>query len=183
MQNKYTITKEEHIWTSEEKIKWLGYGEWVEEADIVEFDYLGYQGQIIRVMKRESFAPVEAYFGGHLAGYVKVPERHPLFRKKKECWDVDLECHGGITFSEAHEEHWIGFDCAHSADYIPSMELFRKQREAAGECNRFPIPPSYEEFSLFNPIYRNVGYVIESCLDLIDSLITIDSAADKKMNL
>ncbi len=36
-----TITKEEHFWTSEEKLKHCGYGEWVEEPDIVAFEYHG----------------------------------------------------------------------------------------------------------------------------------------------
>lgn len=170
MKKDYTILKEQHHWTSEKKIKWMGYGEWVEEADVVEFDYLGYQGRIVRVLKREPYAVKEAYFGGHLCGYVKVPEAHPLFGKKQECWDVDLKCHGGITYSEAHEEHWIGFDCGHSGDYVPSIYHLKKQRESAGELNPFPLPPGYQKFALFNPVYRNMQYAIESCTDLIDSL-------------
>jgi len=180
MKSEINITKEEHHWTSEKKIKFMGYGEWVEEADVVEFEYLGYQAHIVRVFKREPYAKQEAYFGGHICGYVKVPETHPLFRKKKECWDADLECHGGITFSEAHEEHWIGFDCAHSGDYVPTMEHIRRtDPELRGIRDAFPLPPGYEKFALFNPVYRNVEYAIQSCTDLIDSLIHL-SVIDKE---
>lgn len=174
MKSEVKIIKEEHRWTSEEKIKWLGYGEWVEEADVVEFEYLGYQGHIVRVVKREPFAVKEAYFGGHFCGYVKIPETHPLFRKKKECWDADLKCHGGITYSESHEEHWIGFDCGHSGDYVPTVEHMRRTDPEHSQMREaFPLPEGFENFSLFNPVYRNIEYVMESCIDLIDSLINI----------
>lgn len=68
MNSDYKIIEEHHKWTSEEKIKWLGYGEWIEEIDHLEFEYLEYKAIIIRILKREPFAKEEAYFGGHLCG-------------------------------------------------------------------------------------------------------------------
>ena len=160
----YKITKEENHWTSDEKIKWLGYGEWVEEADAIELEYLGYKAKVIRVMKREPYCPQEAYFGGHLCGYVVIPATHPFFGQKGKARELD--CHGGITFDEPHEEHWVGFDCGHSGDYIPTLEKMRNK-----EINElYPTPEGFEKFALFNPSYRNTQYCIEELIGMIDQL-------------
>lgn len=160
------FSKEEHNWTSDEKIKWLGYGEWVEEADSVIFEYLGYEARVERILVREPYAKEEAYFGGHLCGYVRISEDHPFFKSK----DVDIDAHGDITFNEAHEEHWVGFDCAHSGDFVPSMEFFKKKRQAAGEFESFPIPEEYKNHPLFNPVYRNMQFCISECMHIIEQL-------------
>lgn len=168
MKKEYKITKEDHHWTSEEKIKWMGYGEWVEEADCVEFEYMGNKAMVVRILKKEPFAKEEAYFGGHLCGYVKVPEEHTYFRDREKT--DDLDCHGGVTLNEAHEEHWIGFDCAHSGDITPTMEFFRKKRIASGELEPFPIPKEFINLPFFHPVYRNMQYCIDECKRLIDQL-------------
>lgn len=176
MTEEYKIIKEEHHWTSEEKLQFCGYGEWVEEADTIEFEYLGYHAVVHRVFKREPYAKELAYFGGHLCGYVRIPNDHPYFKKK----DLDLDCHFGLTFEEIHEEHWVGFDCAHSGDYVPSMEHFRRTNEEMKKFKEmFPNPPGYEKFSLFNPVYRNMEYCIENCKEMINQLISAnkDTAA------
>ena len=173
MNDKVKIIKEEHHWTSDEKIKWLGYGESVEEADVTEFEYLGYHAAVMRVIKKEPYCIQEAYFGGHLCGYVRIPETHPYFRKE----DIDLDCHGGINFNEAHEEHWIGFDCAHSGDYVPTMEYMRKTDPALIEIKEmFPLPEGFEDFELFNPTYGNMNYCIGECIDMIDQLNAVANA-------
>ncbi len=166
------IKKEENLYRVDQKKKWFGYGEWVEEADVVEFTYNGYECLIHRVCKREPFAVGEVYFGGHLCGYVKIPEDHPLFGKGWE--DVtELNCHGGITANEYHEEHWIGFDCAHSGDYCPSTEKFKK--ELGNEL--FPIPKEFMKYSMFNPVYKNINYVTCELKELVDQLVEIKKEA------
>lgn len=164
------ITKQEHHYTSEEKLKFCGYGEWVEEADITEIEYLGYEVRVVRIFMEEPFAKVKAYFGGHLCGYVKIPQSHPYFGKK----DIYLDCHGGLTFNEAHEEHWAGFDCGHSGDYIPSTEHMRNTMPELIELKKkFPIPKGMEHHPLFKPVYRNVDYCIQQCISMIDQLINV----------
>jgi hypothetical protein len=168
MNDKVKIIKEEHHWTSDEKIKWLGYGEWIEECDVTEFEYLGYQALVMRVMKRELYCPHAGYFGGHLCGYVGIPETHPYFRKK----ELDIDGHHGITFNEAHEEHWIGFDCGHTGDYIPTVEHMRKTNPELKKINEmFPLKEGFEKFGLFNPVYRNMEYCIQCCIEIIYQLI------------
>lgn len=57
---------------------------------------------------------------GHLCGYVLVPRDHPLFAYAPYL-DSDLSIHGGITYNrETREGRWLGFDCAHSGDMVPS---------------------------------------------------------------
>lgn len=175
MTKDYKITNEKHIWTSDLKLKFCGYGEWVEEADVTDIEYLGYKASVVRVFKKEPFAIQEAYFGGHLCGYVKIPENHPYFKK----YEVEIDCHGGITFNEAHEEHWIGFDCAHSGDYIPTMEYFRKTSPELIEIRKaFTSPEGFETHPWFNPTYKNVNYCIQECMSMIDQL---DVAANRPL--
>lgn len=164
MKKKYTICNEEHAFTSEEKIKWCGDGEWVEEPDWIVIEYLGYEAVVYRVM--------EAYFGGHLCGYVKIPEDHPLF---KSC--IDLDCHGGISYNECNEEHWVGFDCAHSGDLVPTSALLKKQRQEAGELDILPVPEEFKQYAIFNPYYKNISYCIDELIGMIDQLLVICEAS------
>ena len=52
-------------------------------------------------------------------GYIGIPEGHPLYKVTYE--DIDLEAHGGWTYSEPYLEEdksrwFIGFDTAHAFD-------------------------------------------------------------------
>lgn len=170
MKSDLKIIKDEHHWTSEEKLRFCGCGEWVEESDVFEFEYLGYHACVIRVFKKEPFAKELAYFGGHFCGYVRIPDNHPYFKNE----DIDLDCHGGLTFNEAHEEHWVGFDCGHSMDRIPTMEHMRNTRPELIEIRKqFPIPEGMEHHPLFNPVYRNMDYCIEECKTMITQLVYV----------
>lgn len=81
--------------------------------------------------------------GGALCGYVGISQGHPLFEKDWSDVDVDLDCHGGLTFAnhccphpdnegrgvchvvEAGDDDnvwWLGFDCAHSGDISPKYD-------------------------------------------------------------
>jgi hypothetical protein len=177
MTHDYKIMEQHHHWTSEEKLKFCGYGEWVEEVDSLILEYLGYEAAIIRVFKREYYADPEAYFGGHLCGYVRIPNTHPYFRNVK----INLDCHDGITFNEIHEEHWIGFDCAHLGDYVPTLEFLRKTMPELIEIRkRLPIPEGMEDHPIYNPVYRNVNYCIDECKKIIEQLIKAATAEKVK---
>lgn len=165
------LIKEEHNLTTEEKLKFFGYGEWVEEVDFTEIEYQGYKARVKRVFVKEHFAKELAYFGGYLCGYVKIPSSHPYFGNQ----DIDLECHGGLTFNKCDEEHWVGFNCAHAYDYVPTMELMKKTHPELKKFREmFPIPQEFENFALFNPVYRNMQYCIEECKKIIRQLIDQD---------
>jgi len=169
------ITKEIHIWTTEEKIQRFGNGEWVQEIDYLEFEYLDYECTICRMCVREPYSKEEKYFGGYLCGYVKLPKYHPYY--DLEYYDMRIICHGGLTFGEKNEQYWIGFDCSHSHDYIPSFEFLKETAPFMAEFKkkteelkkRFNL----ENSPIFNRIYRNMEFCIYECKNIIDQLIEI----------
>jgi hypothetical protein len=167
MQNEYF---EKCVFSQHEKNDWFGEGEWVKEPDIVIFTYNGYQCFVRRVFIREPCEELH-FFGGYLCGYVSMPKDHVLYGKEYE--EMGIECHFGLTFSEfKEEEYWIGFDCAHSGDYIPSYENLKKQNKFSLEI--FSIPEEFMEYSIFNPVYRNIEYCICECKSIVDQLIGIN---------
>lgn len=67
------------------------------EGDFRAFSYKGFDCSIVRSDL------------GYLCGYVSV---HDSYKSKID----NLDCHGGITYKD---DDRIGFDCAHSFDYVP----------------------------------------------------------------
>lgn len=173
MKYEYKIESEQHLFTSEHKIKWCGYGEWIEEPDEVTLEYKGYQAKVHRVFVTEPYVDEEYWYGGHLCGYVRIPNDHAYYGKE----NIDLECHGGLTFNTNNirvKEHWVGFDCAHSLDYVPSIEYMKRTLpELISIREKFTTPEVFDKFILFNTTYRNVQYVIDSCVGIIDQLIQV----------
>lgn len=175
MRMKYEITKQSDQLTLDQKKKFFGEGEWVQEPDLFEIEYLGYKCRFIRMGMREPCCPEETYFGGYLCVYVRIPEDHVLFGQK----DIEMECHGGITFNEVRDDHWIGFDCAHSCDFVPSIELTKRKGIESGELSPSRIPEECKRFAIFHPVYRNMKYCIGECVKIVDQLITIDAESIK----
>lgn len=108
---------------------------------------------------------------GSLCGYVGVPEGHPNFAEDYD--DVDVNVHGGLTFSElclgvaadaeateichvpaaGRPDHvwWFGFDCAHAFDLAPGMEALLRS---------VPNLPQREGDVRFHDTYRDWEYVV-----------------------
>lgn len=150
---------EQHIYSSDDKLKWWGYGEWVEEPDVVKFECEGILCEIIRVAKHDGFHEDKTphIFGGYLCGYISIPKDHLFFNKE----EIELDVHCGITFDKQNDENrLIGFDCAHSMDLVPSMAILRKRWNLE---YIMPIPEELIDHPWFNPIYRNIAYCIEEC--------------------
>lgn len=115
----------------------VGKGEYIKGA------YLKYEWLIIRQDL------------GHLCGYVKLWKGHllePLFKKEHCYHDIDIDCHGGLTFSEkVTNKHkyqktlgftngcWIGWDYAHAGDYMEGMPFsdghIWTEEEVIKECH------------------------------------------------
>lgn len=151
--------KRKEIFGREFKLKFMGYGDWIDEPDAVEFEYKGLKCLVARVVKREP-CHEEAYFGGHLCGYVFLPKSHPLYGKPAS--EVELSCWCGITYTEETPEGWmVGFDCGHSTDLVPTMAELRKKYRLSDEI--FPIPEEYKNSPLFNPTYKNIDFCIKQC--------------------
>jgi hypothetical protein len=147
-----------------DKSAWLD-GPWKDEADKIQWqdEATGLPCLIVRNA-----------FGGHLCGYVGVPEGHSLF--KMPYTDADVTAHGGLTFSDTcqpdAEEHgichlpdegesdhvwWLGFDCAHSHDYCPGYAKLRLSVLASGGT------------------YKTIEYVRNECADLAKQIAAFNN--------
>jgi hypothetical protein len=162
-----------HLYTSEQKIKWWGYGEWVEEPDVLKFKYKNFECAIVRTCKPDG---PDHIFGGHLCGYVCLPDTHVYFKKNYS--DIDIDVHGGLTFSEMAGvgKYWIGFDCSHSGDYTPSTEKLKKE---SNFIDLFPIPKEYLKYSIFNLTYKNIDFCVQECKSMVDQLCENDCKVDE----
>lgn len=156
--------KAQHIHSSDLKLKHFGYGEWVEEPDFVEFEHLGFLCIVIRVFNKEPFIKKETYFGGHLCAYVRIPENHPWYKKGYD--EIEVDIHGGLSFSSLWKDektpvangYYIGFDCAHSMDICPSINLYIKTNPYMKRlCEKYPLD------LLPKPYYKNIEFVINEC--------------------
>jgi hypothetical protein len=158
--------KRKEVYDRPFKLKFFGNGEWIYEPDLVEFEYEELLCIVVRVVKREPFNKEEVYFGGHLCGYIFLPEDHPLYGKETE--DIEIDSYQGITYTQKTREGWmIGFDCAHSGDLIPSMEHMRNPNPEIKKMREiYTDPEGYEKCPLFNPTYKNMDFCIKECKSL-----------------
>lgn len=164
---------EKHLYTSDQKFQWFGDGEWIKEPDMVEFTYKNYECTILRICIEQPCSKDFPRFGGYINGYVTIPKEHPYYEKHYD--DMEIDCHGGLTFSEISDnKYMIGFDCAHSGDYVPSMQKFKKENQEMIDLRkRFPIREGFDKFGLFNPTYKNMDFCVKECKSIVDQLIDI----------
>lgn len=165
---------ERHIFSSEEKLNWFGYGEWVEEPDLVNFNHKGFDCRVVRIAIREHDESFHIC-GGYLNGYVRIPSDHPYYQKIYE--DMEIDCHGGLTFGEYSDGHWIGFDCAHSFDFIPSLEKFYREHpsciEETERMEELKEKLNIKNSPIFQKTYRSVAYCVDQCKSIVDQLIEV----------
>jgi hypothetical protein len=149
-----------HLFNSSDKLEAWGPGEWVEEADQADFEYKGTRCHVVRVVAQPSMQL------GHFCGYIFVNQTHPWYLKDAFGPDIDVDIHGGLTFSKLEEKAWkIGFDCAHSGDIIPSMH------STMGETRKKLIekhPWIPEKCPVFKESYKNLDFAINECKKLAD---------------
>jgi len=165
-------TIEKHIHTSEEKMKWWGYGEWVEELDFLSFWHAGLNCFIHRICIPEGGGH---RYGGHLCGYVKIPQEHLSMSDMNDEFERLFDVHGGVTFLEKQLDDGIviGFDCAHSGDLTPSTEMLKNKFQTLYDCRLKPHITSnilYHRHHKYPRVYRNVNYVMEECKSLAQQI-------------
>lgn len=84
-------------------------------------------------------------------GYVGVPPGHPWYGKE-EYGDLDVDCHGGLTFSGHFTDNtyalmagepwagmdiwWVGFDTVHFDDHDLDGAWTKSQAYVKAECER-----------------------------------------------
>jgi len=96
-------------------------GPWKSEPDRYEFKAYSYDC----LLSRNRFLFV-------WCGYVAVPKGHPAYEKQRD--DIEVSIHGGLTYGgKCHDlichggkddVYWVGFDCGHYEDIIPSMDKY-----------------------------------------------------------
>jgi hypothetical protein len=94
---------------------YLPDGPWQYEPHFFAFESFGFRCQLFRT-------PITFAW----CGYVGIDKDHPYFEKDyDDLNDIEtLDIHGGFTYSNRDKNNglwWIGFDCAHSGDLIPTM--------------------------------------------------------------
>lgn len=137
-------------WTHIDRSEWLP-GPWDDEP----FDKMQYLHEVTGLpclMKRNIL--------GAWCGYVGVPEGHPWYEKSYAELDESVDVHGGLTYDghcqegdeartichivapgEPDNVWWLGFDCAHWNDLMPTKKF------QAG----WPL--------IAHEVYRDVAYV------------------------
>ena len=146
--------KKTHLFKSDLKLQHLGYGEWIEEPDLVEFESHGFKC----ICERK----FEIGYGGYWCGYVFITSNHPWF--EKEYAHISADIHGELTYSQLDNGSWkVGFDCAHCYDIVPSMEPIRKDidksiKESLPNIDISPV--------IFERTYKNMDFVIKETEEL-----------------
>lgn len=76
-----------------------------------------------KIIKQDIYNNFNYYiisYGTHPCAYVEIPREHRYFQEHYD--DIDILCHGGVTYSENHlldmSNSWfLGWDYAHFGDY------------------------------------------------------------------
>lgn len=87
---------------------------------VKQFEHAGLQCHIYKI----AGLGIGSLSGGWHCGYVDVPGTHPLHGKHYD--DVNVDVHGGLTYSDNVEENesWrFGFDTAHHGDGAAEQSL------------------------------------------------------------
>jgi len=151
---------EHKTWTTIDKTSWPD-GPWQSEPDKEQWedDATG----LPCLLKRHPH-------GGHLCGYVGVPEGHPWYARTDEEMGYP-DVHGGITYADVCDDEgdeatsichvtetgekvwWLGFDMAHAFDLQPAMIRYYEEHD---------LRPSHID----GETYRDVPYVKAECAKL-----------------
>lgn len=168
-----------HLLTSDKKLKHWGYGEWVEEPDLLEFEHEGLKCRIQRIFAKE----LDGHFSlGHLCGYVCIPKEHSKYGKNAFDEFDEMDIHGGLTYGEfQNDEYWIGFDCAHAGDIVPSIEALNKTMERPEFMKELAndMKERYPNCYLFNSTYKNISFVVGECKALVEQLLNSKLGAER----
>jgi hypothetical protein len=121
---------------------------------------------------------------GNWCGYVGVTQDHPFFGLGYDDEKVDVQVHGGLTFSDSCSENdkehgichrpdpgepdhvwWLGFDCGHAFDLSPRL-VATTLKKCGTWLGHFPAD-----------VYRDLRYVKRECGRLAKQL-TLAGALD-----
>ena len=152
------------------KLEHWGPGDWVDEPDRFEFEHEGFSCCGFRVWDWEGWE-FDNLALGHWCGYILIPKEHPWYGRDvfKDYADMDVDVHGGLTHGKLdHPKEggwWIGFDCAHSWDLVPSMINMKKKMI---EDMKLTLPEKCHNSPIFMDSYKNFDYVVNEVKSLAE---------------
>lgn len=143
-------------------------GPWDEETHRIEFEAYGMRCLVLRNP-----------YTWFLCGYVAIRPDHPLYGKHVLDYALDhLDVHGAITYSDrsrgAISYHlpeylwWLGFECSHAGDLIPSLEGFKKHFPSVFVTTE--INKVRNQFPQFKETYKGVNWVKRKTTELAKQL-------------
>jgi hypothetical protein len=160
---------QKHLYASDEKLKWWGYGEWVQEPDNIIFDHEGFKCHCLRIVRMNNYDA----FGGHWCGYIYLPEHHPWYDLNLH--NIEASVHGGLSYSQMQRNatYAVGFDCGHSFDLVPSLEKYLKEDKVYDQMKHNTCS------KLFSRHYRNVNYIVNQTQSLANQASEIKKTLAK----
>ena len=117
---------------------------------------------------------------GHRCGYVALPKGHKFYGSDFD--SIEVECHGGLTYSENRLHHqddkdvwWIGFDCGHYCDGVDVEKLKEYYGNDKSVAKTVEILAGY--YSVINKErkIKTLEYVKENCKSIVDQLLKGDT--------
>jgi len=127
-------------------------GPWDDEPNVLELTINNFECAIVR-----------AYMG-HLCGYVLIPKDHPAAPFGLYL-SYDLSVHSGLTYcAETAKGIWIGFDCAHFEDLVPTRSRVDPLHWLVRGLSQYDFHPG--------AVYRDISYVKAQLESLTSQLNT-----------
>ena len=109
---------------------------------------------------------------GYRCGYVLVPHYHDVYEKRYE--DINVQCHGGLTYSShilmgtQYPSWWIGFDCAYAGDIVDRDSLIHYYGEEQNSYNHMMNYVANDN-TQFGTV-KTLDFCITECKNIIDQL-------------
>ena len=111
-------------------------------------------------------------------GYVGIPKGHVLYGK--EYVDIDIDCHGGLTYSRDYlidqsdkDVWWIGYDTGHyldGHDVASARELFKDYPETLRTIDSMK---SYHAMQAHNP-GATLAYCETECRRIVNQILRME---------
>jgi len=105
---------------------------------------------------------------GHRCGYVEIPKGHELHGKHYD--DINIDCHGGLTFSDFLEDAYlIGFDCAHCDD---ESDIDAAYAKGLIDSHTYEFNKKLQsEFFMEGTTIKTQDFVVKECKHIIDQIV------------
>lgn len=157
-----------YILTSNEKLEKWGYGEWIEEPDVYEFEHKGFKCVISREIEgaRRLFSGGES---GFLNAFLRVLYGHPWWTAEGE---IECEVYECLTYSskDVRNEKWLGFSCRHEKDLVPSE--YKEVMKNLIKVNNTIYAEGVKE-----KVYKNIAFVKEELIKFADQAFEAQSSS------